>query len=620
MGAIFAVLALVSTALLGASMPFSPGIRDPNTQPGEEFTNPQACRPSINTSRIIKVDVDPSLQHLYTGANPANDPANGRDFDKTDDEWILVKENAPIPAWKVALITHSRGDKDVAEMERIGTAVSVSSANEDEGSDVYIGTGWCNPNTGDSFDYGADQPYDYCLDPLVQDVVFVLTRQGATDDSEGFVTSFDWPLEEDPDPPKTIENLEKYFWTFNVYYKADKLPANPSISDLPCWIEQQCYEDLSISEAIHAIRRRDKAVTPDCEVIDIVSNQSEQSDYIALNSSDQTGEVLQASTDDQRPRLIIKQTFMNITNPPSGITLYPDYISGQKLSVGPEPGRDELIGTAYENHFNVYLRRGTISGTSADHALILDPTLSGHPDGPFWLYVPLLKDSKPNANSLQLGSFVPGIPSFFYEWWTPSCKPALYLYPEQETELTVQVIPNGYITESIPKHGQNGWHVIAHPDGSVYTKYEIPHTKYDYLYYEASIKNVAIPHDTGWVKMTDQLPVFFADVLPKLGLNEKESQDFLDYWLPKLQIEGTRWFITLIDEDEVNRVEPVSFSVQPEYFHRIRFYFENIDHKIASPITTYELPDTNYERNGFTVIDWGGIMGNGSCGLDEVSQ
>ncbi|MCR4263249.1 MAG: hypothetical protein NUV98_00840, partial [Candidatus Roizmanbacteria bacterium] len=306
MGAIFAVLALVSTALLGASMPFTPGYRDPNTQPGAEFTDPQSCRPTINTNRIIKVDVDPSLQHLYTGANPANDPANGKDFDKTDDEWVLVKENAPIPAWKVALLTNDRGDKEVAEMERIGTVTTVSPGNEDQGNDVYIGTGWCNPNTGDSFDYGAGQPYDYCLDPLVQDVVFVLTRQGATEDSESFVTDFNWPLDENPEPPKTLDNINKYFWTFNVYYKADKVPANPSISDLPCWIEQQCYENLTITEAIHAIRRREKAVMPNCEVVDIVSNEINQSDYIAQNTSNEPGEVLSASTDNQRPRLIIK--------------------------------------------------------------------------------------------------------------------------------------------------------------------------------------------------------------------------------------------------------------------------------------------------------------------------
>jgi hypothetical protein len=142
-----------------------------------------------------------------------------------------------------------------------------------------------------------------------------------------------------------------------------------------------------------------------------------------------------------------------------------------------------------------------------------------------------------------------------------------------------------------------------------------------YLYYEAAVKNVSVPHDTGWIKVFSELPVFFADILPKLGLNEKESEDFLDYWLPKLQTEGNRWYITLIDQEEVNRVEPVAFSIQPDNFLRVRFYFENIDHK---PFQINPLPYTlNSEpspRSGFTVIDWGGIMGNGSCGVEEISE
>lgn len=639
---IFAVLAIFSTALLGASIPFGNTI-DSSTQTGTIFNDPAACRPTLENDTMVKVQVDPSVAHLYTAANPANDPEEGLDFDKTDDEWILVKRRAPIPAWKAALITHERGDDEVAEMERVGTVESLTPASQDSnGKEVYIGTGWCDPETGENFDYGEDQPYEYCLDPLVQDVIFVVDRQATAPGSEDnqevtcdsttkdtWLKCFDWGAGTAPAAlyeqyPRTQQNIDKYYWMFDVYYKEAKLPADATTEDLPCWIETQCYQNLDIEEAIHAIRRREKAATPNCEVVDITRDNSIQ---IAQTSSGNNNDVLGFTVNAQNSPAVLSSGVMDITNPPGDITMAENYLFSSSLSIPPDPGgMDELIGVVRSPldvpEFNIYLRRGNVEGETADHALILDPAPAGDTDGPYLMYIPLLGDSKPNAKSLQLGSFIPGIPSYFYEWWTPSCKPALYLYPEKEVNLSVTVHPNGYITESIPPHGEQGWNIVAKPDGTIleHAEYGVQNTEYSYLYYEAAIKNITVPKDRGWIKTTDQFPVFFADILPKLGLNEKESQDFLDYWLPKLTSEGNRWFITLIDEDEVNRVEPVSFSVQPDNFLRIRFYFENIDQKIISPITAYHIPNIQYERSGFTVIDWGGILGNGSCGLEETSR
>lgn len=55
------------------------------------------------------------------------------------------------------------------------------------------------------------------------------------------------------------------------------------------------------------------------------------------------------------------------------------------------------------------------------------------------------------------------------EWspFTPACKPAIYLYPERPMELSVQIIPDGYLTQSNPVYN-DGWNVKAEPDGSIY--------------------------------------------------------------------------------------------------------------------------------------------------------
>jgi hypothetical protein len=395
--------------------------------------------------------------------------------------------------------------------------------------------------------------------------------------------------------PRTQENLEKYYWNFNVYYKASKLPANPTVDDLPCWIRKLADECPNAGD-IDGQNRRDARAIPGCE------------------------QTVLGASDPDKPRLIIAKSYITLTQPlPSGITLADFYISLQKTDT---PPTDPLIGTAYTNHFDARIRVGDVAGTDTDHVIILDPRKSGH-DGPYWIYVPLLETSQPfGANTLQLGSFTPGIPSFFYEWWTPSCKPAIYLYPEKKTALTVSVNPIGFITESIPPYPENGWNVIARPDGSIYSSDTNTSTLYPYLYYEASINQIRVPKTTGWIRRRDDLPSFFASILPQLGLNEKEQQDFTDYWVPKLA-EGNKWFITLVNREELDRVEPITFSIKPDTFIRVRFYFEKLDDNNINNFslnTKYEIPNTNYKRSGFTAVDWGGIIANGSCGVGEVSK
>ena len=410
--------------------------------------------------------------------------------------------------------------------------------------------------------------------------------------------------------------------------------ADVTYEDLPCWMKLQCAQ-IKGSDGIKAIRRREAAFDPNCE-IDNILDQETGTISKALDTSNVAGiQTVYADTIPDatlRTDLIITKLWMkDLSGAPlpdmvNGVSLADNYIYSQKIDKASE--NDPIIGTSHVNHFGVHhfgvrLRKGTIPGTTADHSLILDPGYFNY-SGPSLIYIPILNTSKPNANSLQLGSFVPGIPSFFYEWWTPSCKPALYFYPKEETELLVKVTPNGRITESIPLHGNQGWKVMVQPDGTIVNLASdmIDSTIYPYLYYEAAVKNVEVPKDKGWIKTSDQLLVFFADVLPKLGLNNQEAKDFIEYWIPKLQSEGNRWFITLINEQEVNRTEPVEFSVQPDNFLRIRFYFENIDNKIFTRPIHFEIINQNSEisREGFTVIDWGGIMGNGSCGVEELVE
>lgn len=632
MGAIAGILFIIGQTLLATSAPHIP----PENQQTQD-----ACKPTILKSRVIKVHVRDGLRDYY-----ANNKFGHPEFNKEDDEWVLVKENAPIPSWKVDI--GNRGPRpgdteEFSEMEHLGTATSLTEGNPDDGKDVYIGTGWCDPGTGNSYGWGADNlDKNMCQDPLVQDVLFVPIHEGVTleefqqmpDDAvscdnttkKNYLICFAWGEGRMSEPPRTEEYTSQYWWRFNVYYKASKLPANAQYEDLPCWMKLQCPggSDIFGNARLEAIE------DANCEVGDILGTSSQES------TATTTDNVL-AATDPLNPRLIVtKAQIENLNEGPAtsqGVTLANYYISW-RLTEAPNESLAPIVGQLYNYHFDVRIFFNLEPGAPSDHALILDPRLlsrnPGNPvhDGPYWMFIPLVGAYNPERHTLQLGSFIPAPPSFFYEWWTPSCKPALYLYPPAPTNVTVQVHPEGYITESIPPYGKSGWNVTAYPDGTIQQlltdNLKLKTSTYPYLYYEASINKLAVPKNQGWVKKTDELPYFFTDVLQKLGLNTQESKDFMEYWIPKLT-EGNNWYITLINESELNRVEKLTVSPKPDTMIRVRFYFENLDEKedahhlinlktLKSPLLT------SRKRNGFTLVDWGGIVGNGSCGIEEVSQ
>ncbi|MBL7159773.1 hypothetical protein ISS85_04810, partial [Candidatus Microgenomates bacterium] len=63
------------------------------------------------------------------------------------------------------------------------------------------------------------------------------------------------------------------------------------------------------------------------------------------------------------------------------------------------------------------------------------------------------------------------------------------------------------------------------------------------------------------------------------------------------------------------RIEPIEFSQNPDTFIRIRLFFEPLEElvKVESP----NLPPAP-NRQGFTAVDWGGILSSGTCQDGEV--
>jgi hypothetical protein len=202
-------------------------------------------------------------------------------------------------------------------------------------------------------------------------------------------------------------------------------------------------------------------------------------------------------------------------------------------------------------------------------------------------------------NTLQLRTF--DISTLYpWGWWSPECKPAVYLYPEEKTHVSVSVSPKGYLTYTDPVYPTGGWKVEAYPDGTIVSN----NKKYDYLYYESKIRDSEIQKPTkGYVVKFEELPGLYSQILPQLGLNKKEVADFKDYWekvLPKAPF----YFVGVMTEKAIDAIEPLTISPKPRTIVRVRLYFEALEEK-----RVVEEPELKVqERSGFVVSEWGGIV------------
>jgi len=174
-------------------------------------------------------------------------------------------------------------------------------------------------------------------------------------------------------------------------------------------------------------------------------------------------------------------------------------------------------------------------------------------------------------------------------------KPAIYLYPKSEQKIDVKLKIDGKIIKTIPKYGKNGWSVIVDSSGII-------DNKYDYLFYENTLNTITLPKE-GWVKEYSELNGFFNKTLKELGLNQKESKQFIEYWLKTLKKDKI-YEIKLLSRDFLDKHMQLNISPKPDTTIRVIFSFKEANKKysLKEPILTKP------KRVGFVALEWGGIV------------
>ncbi len=181
---------------------------------------------------------------------------------------------------------------------------------------------------------------------------------------------------------------------------------------------------------------------------------------------------------------------------------------------------------------------------------------------------------------------------------TVSDKPIIYLYPTKETEISVSLLKEENITYSYPKY-KDKWHVLAHPDGNL-QDLSTGRNLYS-LYYECNnTKDFKVEKDGFVIKGKDTIE-FLEEKLAVLGLSEKETEEFIIYWLPKLESNKYN-YIRFATQDEINENMTLEINPNPDTIIRVLMTFKKLD----SPINVQEQQLKTPIRTGYTAVEWGG--------------
>ncbi|MBP9760263.1 MAG: hypothetical protein KBD24_02735 [Candidatus Pacebacteria bacterium] len=199
----------------------------------------------------------------------------------------------------------------------------------------------------------------------------------------------------------------------------------------------------------------------------------------------------------------------------------------------------------------------------------------------------------------QLGRWVHFVHSEFLVL-AEKCKPVIYLYPEEETDLHVEVKPNVGFTKTIPEY-KDGWNVTAYPDGTIFDKES--KEKYDYLYWTGWVEGYPLI-EQGWVVAQKDLPAFFDTYLPKYGLVGKEIEDFKEYWEGDMD-DAPYYAVSFVDKAVIDTLSPLSLDVTPDIVIRVLMTAMPLERPIT--LNAPRIPETPV-RHGFTVAEWGGTI------------
>jgi len=189
--------------------------------------------------------------------------------------------------------------------------------------------------------------------------------------------------------------------------------------------------------------------------------------------------------------------------------------------------------------------------------------------------------------SIKVGTFVAD-PFVAY-------KPVIYLYPDVELEASVKLDLLGELICTYPAYGK-GWRVAAYPDG---TLIDANGQTYSYLYWEGEL-NADYDLSSGFCVKGEDTAAFLEEALANLGLNRREANEFIVFWLPMM--EKNPYNVISFQTDAYTDAARLQVDPSPDTLIRVFMAWYGSDSYVELPPQELSAP----ESEGLRVVEWGG--------------
>ena len=137
---------------------------------------------------------------------------------------------------------------------------------------------------------------------------------------------------------------------------------------------------------------------------------------------------------------------------------------------------------------------------------------------------------------------------------------------------------------------------MAAPDGTLTD--EAGQT-YNYLYWEGAAQT-EYDFSQGFCVPGADTAAFLEDALSRLGLTRREANEFIVYWLPRM--EPSPYNLIAFQADAYTDHARLTVTPEPDSLLRVFMAWKPLEAPMDLP--AQELPA--FKRTGFTVVEWGG--------------
>lgn len=175
-------------------------------------------------------------------------------------------------------------------------------------------------------------------------------------------------------------------------------------------------------------------------------------------------------------------------------------------------------------------------------------------------------------------------------------KPVIYLYPEAPTEVSVKLTIDGKLTCTYPAYGKGWDNFTAHPDGTLI----FPDGKEYYCLYWEGIQNMDCDFTRGFCVRGEDTAAFLEWALTEQGLTPREANEFIIYWLPRM--EQNPYNVISFQTEAYTEGAVLEIAPNPDSLLRVFMAYYPTDEAVEIPSQEF----TPFERVGFAVVEWGG--------------